>query len=60
MAQTSRKALAYIKRWKQRNHEKVLQQRARWRARHPDYLRTWRRTHPKKVQAYRRTERWQK
>jgi hypothetical protein len=49
MAQTSPKALAYIKRWKQRNPEKVLQQRARWRARHPTYERDWRRRNPKKV-----------
>lgn len=49
MAQTSPKALACIKRGKQRNPEKVLQQRARWRARHPTYGRDWRRRNPKKV-----------
>jgi hypothetical protein len=55
MAQTSPQALAYIKRWKQRNPEKVLQQRARWRARHPTYGRDWRRRNAKKVQAHRMT-----
>jgi hypothetical protein len=55
MARTSPKALAYIKRWKQRNPEKVLQQRARWRARHPAYERDWRRRNPMKVRAYRMT-----
>lgn len=54
MAQTSRKKLTYIRRWKQRNPDKVLQQRARWRARHPTYVRNWRRKNPKKVQANRR------
>jgi hypothetical protein len=49
MAQTSPKALACIKRGKQHNPEKVLQQRARWRARHPTYERDWRRRNPKKV-----------
>jgi hypothetical protein len=62
MAQTRRKALAAIKRWKQRNPEKVRQQRARWRERHPNYLRTWRKRNPKNVQAYRthnkEGERW--
>lgn len=36
MAQTSRKILAYIKRWKLENPDKVRQQRKAWRARHPD------------------------
>lgn len=53
MAQTSRKVLATIKRWKQANPEKVKQQKIRWRARYPNYMKTWRRKNPKKVQAYR-------
>ncbi len=57
MAQTNRKTLAYLKRWKRANPEKVAQQKIRWRARHPNYLRTWRRKNPKKVQAYRKAER---
>lgn len=55
MAQTSRKALAYIKRWKQRNPEKVARQKIRWRERHPNYMRTWRRRNPDKIKAYRRS-----
>jgi hypothetical protein len=54
MAQTSREVLVYIRRWKRDNPDKVRQQRARWRARHPHYVRDWRRKNPKKVQAYRR------
>jgi hypothetical protein len=54
MAQTSRKVLATIKRWKRANPEKVAQQKIRWRERHPNYLKNWRRKNPKKVQAYRR------
>lgn len=53
MAQTRRKVLTYLRRWKRENPEKVAKQKARWRARHPNYLRTWRRKNPKKVQAYR-------
>ena len=50
---TRHKMLTYIQRWKQENPDKVRQQRARWRARHPNYIRTWRRKNPKKVQVYR-------
>lgn len=53
MAQTSPKMLAYIKRWKRANPEKVRAYRKAWRARYPDYMRNWRRKNPKKVQAYR-------
>jgi hypothetical protein len=55
MAQTSRKMLAYIRRWKRENPDKVRQHRKTWRARHPNYLRTWRRRNPNKVKAYRRS-----
>jgi hypothetical protein len=51
MAQTSRKVLAAITRWKREHPDKVRQQRAR----HPTYQRTWRRKNPKKVRAYRMT-----
>ena len=53
MAQTRRKALATIKRWKLANPDKVAQQKVRWRKRHPNYMKRWRRKNPKKVQAYR-------
>ena len=55
MAQTRRKVLATIKRWKRANPEKVAQQKVRWRTRHPNYMKSWRRKNPEKVQAYRRT-----
>jgi uncharacterized short protein YbdD (DUF466 family) len=57
MAQTRRKVLSKIKRWKLENPDKVLQQRARWRARYPNYLKNWRRKNPDKVKRYRRAER---
>jgi hypothetical protein len=53
MAQTSSKALAYIKCWKRANPDKVAQHRKTWRARHPNYMKNWRRKNQKKVQAYR-------
>jgi hypothetical protein len=53
MAQTSPNTLAYLRRWKRANPDKVRQHRKTWRARHPNYLRDWRRKNPKKVQAYR-------
>ncbi|HEV8329174.1 MAG TPA: hypothetical protein VGQ08_16990 [Nitrospiraceae bacterium] len=50
----TKKQLAYIRRWKRSNPDKVKTQRARWRKRHPAYLRNWRQRNPKKVKAYKR------
>lgn len=55
MTQTLHDMLAAIRRWKRANPEKVKQQKIRWRARHPNYLRTWLRRNPDKVNAYRRS-----
>jgi hypothetical protein len=57
MAQTSPKVLAYLRRWKLANPDKVRQHRKTWRERHPNYLRTWRRKNPQKVQGYRKAAR---
>jgi hypothetical protein len=50
---TSKKVLAALRRWKLANPEKVAQQKVRWRARHPNYMRDWRRRNPDKIKDYR-------
>ena len=49
--------LAYIKRWKLENRDKVLQHRKTWRKRHPNYMKHWRRKNPDKVKRYKEAER---